>query len=396
MVAGATQIGVVLDDGRTLAARVVGRAAWTDIAVLALPGAPRDIQPTAVGSSGDLIVGQTVFAIGNPFGLSRTLTTGIISALDRRLPTASGREVGGVIQTDAAINPGNSGGPLVDSAGRLIGVNTAIVAPTGTFSGVGFAVPVDTVNRIVPYLIRDGRAPLPGIGIAALPEDTAARAGLKGVVVQAVRDGSGAARAGLTGIDASGRIGDVIVAVEDRPVASLADLALELERVGIGNPARLTVLRDGDRRDVDDRCPGYQHRIAVPRRPPCIVATFAEYAPGIDEPLRTQFSPRQGSAAALSRRRLPDRRPGRIRALCGVRSTHPAGRTEILERRPSGSLRFRRNGPQTASRAVPIPVALILQGLPRPMISKRPNRPPLRVPFDWIYLLPERAVSSVW
>ncbi len=227
------------------------RAASTDIAVLALPTAPRDLQPIAVGTSGDLVVGQTVFAIGNPFGLSRTLTTGIISALDRRLPTAGGREVGGVIQTDAAINPGNSGGPLVDSAGRLIGVNTAIVAPTGAFSGVGFAVPVDTVNRIVPFLIRDGRAPMPGIGIAALPEDTAARAGLKGVVVQAVRGGSGAEQAGVSGIDARGKIGDVIVAVDDQPVSTLADLALELERVGIGNRARVTLLRDGSRRDVD-------------------------------------------------------------------------------------------------------------------------------------------------
>jgi 2-alkenal reductase len=251
VVAGAAQIGVVLDDGRTLAARVVGRAEPFDIAVLALPAAPRDLQPIAVGTSDDLVVGQTVFAIGNPFGLSRTLTTGIISALDRRLPTAGGREVGGVIQTDAAINPGNSGGPLVDSAGRLIGVNTAIVAPTGTFSGVGFAVPVDTVNRIVPHLIRDGRAPMAGIGIAALPENIAARVGVKGVVVQAVRDGSAAEQAGLTGIDAQGRPSDVIVAVDDNPVSSLADLALELERVGIGNRVPITVVRDGAERKVE-------------------------------------------------------------------------------------------------------------------------------------------------
>ncbi len=251
VVADASRIGVVLDDGRSLAASVVGRAAWTDLAVLRLPDAPDDLKPIAVGSSADLVVGQTVYAIGNPFGLSRTLTTGIISALDRRLPTAGGREVAGVIQTDAAINPGNSGGPLVDSSGRLIGVNTAIVAPTGAFSGVGFAVPVDTVNRIVPYLIRDGRAPMAGIGIIAVPEEMAARAGIKGVVVQDVREGGAAEQAGLGGMDGSGSIGDVIVAVEGNPVTSLADLALELERVGIGNRATVGLLRNNDRRDVE-------------------------------------------------------------------------------------------------------------------------------------------------
>jgi 2-alkenal reductase len=133
----ADEIGVVLEDGRSIPGRMIGRAPWSDLAVLKLIAVPQDIRPIPVGRSGDLAVGQTVLAIGNPFGLSGTLTTGVISALDRELPTRSGRIVTGVIQTDAAINPGNSGGPLVDSAGRLVGVNTAIIAPKGAFTGVG-------------------------------------------------------------------------------------------------------------------------------------------------------------------------------------------------------------------------------------------------------------------
>lgn len=251
VIEGAPEVGVVLDDGRSLRAHVVGRAPWADLAVLRLATAPRDLQPIPVGRSSDLAVGQSVFAIGNPFGLSRTLTTGIISALDRQLPTASGRIVAGVIQTDAAINPGNSGGPLVDTAGSLIGVNTAIVAPSGAFAGVGFAVPVDTVNRIVPALIRYGRAPLAGIGISAVSEETAARFGVQGVVVHSVAAGSSAAQAGLTGIDGSGELGDIIVAVDGKRVATTAELSLELDIVGIGNKARLTIIRGGERRDVE-------------------------------------------------------------------------------------------------------------------------------------------------
>jgi 2-alkenal reductase len=132
-------------------------------------------------------------------------------------------------------------------------VTTAILAPTGSFTGVGFAIPVDTVNRIVPEIIRTGRAHQPGIGIVPLPEDVTSRHGLRGVVIQAVRPGGVAAQAGLQGIDEAGRLGDVIVAVEDKPVSSVADLSLALERVGIGNRARLTIIRNGSRRDVDVR-----------------------------------------------------------------------------------------------------------------------------------------------
>jgi 2-alkenal reductase len=251
VIEGASEVGVVIDEGQVLPARVAGSAPWADLAVLRLDVAVVNLRPILVGRSADLLVGQTVYAIGNPFGLSRTMTRGIISALDRRLPTAGGREVAGVIQIDAAINPGNSGGPLVDSAGRLIGVTTAILAPAGTFAGVGFAVPVDTVNRIVPALIRDGRAPLPGIGIRALGEEVASRLGLTGVVVHSVVPGSSAEKAGLRGLDGRGRVGDVVIAANDKRVAHLADLAAELERVGIGNRARLTVLRNGSTTTVD-------------------------------------------------------------------------------------------------------------------------------------------------
>ena len=250
VVEGAAELGVLLGGERPLPARLVGAAPQVDLAVLKLTDPPDDLRPIPVGTSADLVVGQSVYAIGNPFGLSRSLTTGVISALDRRLPTASGREVVGVIQTDTAINPGNSGGPLVDSSGRLIGVNTAILAPTGSFTGVGFPIPVDTVNRIVPELIRSGRARLAGIGFVPLPEEVAHQHGIRGVVVQAVPPGSAAAQAGLVGMDAAGRLGDVIVAADGKPVATVADLAVVLERIGIGNRVRLTVVRNGTRREL--------------------------------------------------------------------------------------------------------------------------------------------------
>ncbi len=247
----AREINVVLDDGRSIPARVIGRAPWADLAVLKLSEVPSNLKPMPVGNSKDLLVGQTVYAIGNPFGLSRTLTTGIISALDRRLPTPTGRVVSGVIQTDAAINPGNSGGPLVDTSGRLIGVNTAIIAPSGTFAGVGFAIPADVVKRIVPSLISTGRAPLAGIGVTTLPEEIVARAGLKGVVVQGVRRGSSAEQAGLVGVEERGRLGDVITAIEGKPVTSVADMAIALEAVGIGKRATITIQHDGRSRDLE-------------------------------------------------------------------------------------------------------------------------------------------------
>jgi 2-alkenal reductase len=197
-------------------------------------------------------VGQFAFAVGNPFGLDQSMSSGIISALKRRLPTSSGREIANVIQTDTAINPGNSGGPLLDSAGRLIGVTTAILSPSGSNSGIGFAVPVDIVNRVVPELIRNGRVPTPGIGIVAAGEAAATRLGTEGVIVVRTALGSPAERAGIRGVDFStGEIGDVITAVNGKQVHRLSDLTDQIEQVGAGKTARLSLKRGSQTRDVE-------------------------------------------------------------------------------------------------------------------------------------------------
>jgi len=251
VVEGAQKVQVQLDAGRTFTATVVGRAPDYDLAVVKLGEMPAGLRPIPVGTSGDLRIGQRVYAIGNPFGLTRTLTAGIVSALDRHLPTTDIREIGGAIQTDAAINPGNSGGPLLDSAGRLVGVTTAIKSPSGGSTGVGLAIPVDLVNRIVPQLIAYGRAPQPGIGIQPVDPDQVARAGIQGVVIFAVSKGSPAAAAGLKAFEQNTRsLGDVIVAVNGRPVETLPTFAAELDRVGVDNLAELTVIRDGKERRV--------------------------------------------------------------------------------------------------------------------------------------------------
>jgi len=236
--------------GDVMPAEVVGRAPTYDLAVVRIAG--RTLPPrVAVGASADLKVGQAVFAIGNPFGLDQSLTMGIISALKRRMPTAGGREVADVIQTDAAINPGNSGGPLLDSAGRLIGVNTAILSPSGTNAGVGFAIPVDIVNRVVPELIRTGRVPTPGIGIVAANESAATRLGAEGIVIVNVAPGSPAERAGLRGVDRmAASIGDVIVEANGKPMRRLSDLTDVLERTKPGDTVTLQVERGGERRSV--------------------------------------------------------------------------------------------------------------------------------------------------
>ncbi len=251
VIEGARGVTVQLDAGKPIAAKLVGVAPDYDLAVVKLATVPRDLKPIPLGSSRDLRVGQTVYAIGNPFGLSRTLTTGIVSALDRHLPTSEYREIAGAIQTDAAINPGNSGGPLLDSAGRLIGVNTAIRSPSGGSSGVGFAIPADLVNRIVPQLIARGKASLPGIGIRAVDPYLVARAGLTGVVIADVVRGSPASEAGLVPVNRkTGEVGDVIVAVNGRPVDAMGTFAAELDRAGIDHTAELTVVRDRKERKV--------------------------------------------------------------------------------------------------------------------------------------------------
>jgi S1-C subfamily serine protease len=246
VVEDARRVFVQLDAGDPIPATVVGRAPEYDLAVVKLSRPPKDLRPLPLGSSSDLQVGQSVYAIGNPFGLQRTLTHGIVSALDRELPTSGYREVAGVIQIDAPINPGNSGGPLLDSAGRLIGVNSAIRSASGSSAGVGFAIPSDLVNRIVPSLIARGRAPIPGIGIVPYPPEVVARAGIRGIVIESVRAGSSAARAGLRAANPrSNDLGDVIVAVNGRKVETPSQFANELDRVGIGRDAQLTIVRDG-------------------------------------------------------------------------------------------------------------------------------------------------------
>jgi 2-alkenal reductase len=246
VVEGTKVLAVRLASGEAIKATIVGLAAHYDLAVIRL-ASMRDLpQPIAVGTSADLKVGQAAFAIGNPFGLDQSLTSGIISSLKRRLPTSGGREIGNVIQTDAAINPGNSGGPLLDSAGRLIGVNTAIFSPSGANAGIGFAIPVDVVNRIVPELIRNGRVPAPGIGIVAGSENIATRLGVEGVIVVRTVPGSPAARAGLLGVNAlTGQLGHVIVAANGQPIRRLADLAEQVEQVGVGKTIELKLRHGG-------------------------------------------------------------------------------------------------------------------------------------------------------
>jgi len=244
VIQGSQSIQVRLDSGEAIRATFVGGSPDHDLAVIRLRNTPENIQPIPVGASSDLAVGQAVFAIGNPFGLARTLTTGVISALDRRLPTAGGREVVGVIQTDAAINPGNSGGPLIDSAGRLIGVNTAIISGSGSSAGIGFAVPVDVVNQVVPKLITNGKVPRPGIGIIVLDEEVAAGLGVLGVVIDRVVPGSEADRVGLQGIDYRNRLlGDIIVAVDKQEVKNIDEFIRVLENYEIGQSIMLDVRR---------------------------------------------------------------------------------------------------------------------------------------------------------
>jgi len=252
VVAGTQRVQVRVDAGEPISARVIGSAPDYDLAVLQLDHSRDRLQPIPIGTSHDLRIGQQTLAIGNPFGLSRTLTTGVISALDRSLPTSAGRRIRGVIQTDAAINPGNSGGPLLDSAGRLIGVNTAIISDNGSSAGIGFAVPVDVVNRVVPELVRRGHVPRPGIGILATDDEVVARLGVSGIVIADVRPGSPAAAVGLTGIDRTARrLGDIIVAVNGQPVTNIAELAAALENTGIGATVTLIVLRNGATREVE-------------------------------------------------------------------------------------------------------------------------------------------------
>jgi len=254
VIAEGQAVRVTLADQSEWEARIVGVAPDKDLAVLKLDAEPGHLQPLPLGSSADLVVGQRVLAIGNPFGLDHSLTVGVVSALGRELGSPSGRLIRDVIQTDAAINPGNSGGPLLDSSGRLIGVNTAIYSPSGANAGIGFAVPVDTVKRLVPQLIERGRPVQAGIGIVPLSDRWMQRYGLTGVAIRSVTPGSPAARAGLQGLrtTASGRVvlTDVIVAVDGAQVRTVDDLLHAFEAKGPGGTVALTVERDERRREV--------------------------------------------------------------------------------------------------------------------------------------------------
>jgi S1-C subfamily serine protease len=256
VIQGANGARVTLADQTTFDATLVGAFPDRDLAVLRIEAAATKLPPLAVGLSRDLQVGQRVYAIGNPFGLDQTLTTGIISALNREIESFNSRTIRGVIQTDAAINPGNSGGPLLDSAGRLIGVNTQIASPSGASAGIGFAIPVDEVNRIVPRLIRDGRFVRPALGVSAGAAHLQRALNLpKGVVVVQVGPNSPAAKAGLMPFRRGQRGevvgGDVITAINDDTIDSLDDMLAVLERRQPGDTVSLSVWRGGQVRKVN-------------------------------------------------------------------------------------------------------------------------------------------------
>lgn len=248
VLAQADVIRVTLYDQRTVPAKVVGVAPEHDLAVLRIDPEGHRLVPIPIGVSKDLQVGQRVMAIGNPFGLDHSLTVGVVSALDRSIESMTGRDIRGVVQTDASINPGNSGGPLLDSAGRLIGVNTAIRSPSGASAGVGFAVPVDTVNRLVPQLIKYGKVIRPRLGLRLAHRRLANRLGVEGLLVLGVERGGPAYTAGILGTrrDETGRLllGDIIVGVEGEALADEQDLMAQLEGRNPGDRLELTVLRE--------------------------------------------------------------------------------------------------------------------------------------------------------
>jgi S1-C subfamily serine protease len=255
VIQGGTAATVTLADQTSFPAKLVGAFPDRDLAVLKIDAPRGKLPPLAIGTSRELLVGQRVYAIGNPFGLDQTLTMGVVSALNREIESFNGRTIRGVVQTDAAINPGNSGGPLLDSAGRLIGVNTQIASPSGASAGIGFAIPVDEVNRIVPRLIKDGRFVRPAIGVSAGPANLSQALNLpRGVALVQVGRNSPAARAGLQAFRRGGDgdiiAGDVITAVADKPVASLDDMLAALEERQPGETVQLTVWRAGQTRKV--------------------------------------------------------------------------------------------------------------------------------------------------
>ena len=255
VIAEARGARVTLADRSTWQAQYVGSEPDKDLAVLKIDAPKNLLPPIPVGTSADLQVGQKVFAIGNPFGFDQTLTTGVISSLGREIESSTRRPIQGVIQTDAAINPGNSGGPLLDSAGRIIGINTAIVSPSGAYAGLGFAVPVDVVNRIVPQIISGQKIKKPGLGVRFVEDYWVRRFELEGVLFSQVVKGSSAEKAGLqpTVVNARGRvqIGDLIVAIDGKPVRNTNDLYRILDNHEVGDTVKVTIQRDNRKGDVE-------------------------------------------------------------------------------------------------------------------------------------------------
>lgn len=249
VMAEGTRWKVTLADESEWDAVKVGADPDKDIAVLKVDAPAERLTPIKLGTSHDLQVGQRVLAIGNPFGFDQTLTVGVVSALDRVIESVTGRKIRGVIQTDAAINPGNSGGPLLDSSGRLIGVNTQIASPSGASAGIGFAVPVDIVNEIVPDIIRYGRVLRVGMGVFFFRDWQTRRLGIRrGLLIDSVVADSGAGRAGLRGTDADRRgrvrtLGDIVFRIDDQPVNTLNELKDVLETHKDGDVVVVSILR---------------------------------------------------------------------------------------------------------------------------------------------------------
>jgi S1-C subfamily serine protease len=260
VIKGGQRAQVTLADQSTWPAEIVGIAPDKDLAVLKIEAPANKLHPISIGTSSDLHVGQFVFAIGNPFGLDHTLTTGVISALGREIQSLTGLPIRDAIQTDAAINPGNSGGPLLDSAGKLIGVNTQIYSTSGASAGIGFAIPVDEVKWVVRDLIQYGEVRRPVLGVELVATNTTERMGLKGALILDVIPGGAAERAGVkpTVRNRQGEIelGDVIVGIDDHMIASNADLILALEKYQVGNEVRVTLLRDEKRIVIPIRLTG--------------------------------------------------------------------------------------------------------------------------------------------
>ena len=255
VIEGADALSVTLPDHSTWPATVVGAAPEKDLAVLMIEAPPEALRPLPIGESHDLRVGQKVFAIGNPFGLDHTLTAGIVSALGREIESPAGFPIRDVVQTDAAINPGNSGGPLLDRAGRLVGVNAAMISPSGAFAGIGFAIPAHTVRWVIPELIAHGRIQRPGIGLELLPETLAQTLGFPETVVLWVEPGGPAAQAGITGLGRSGDgrwiPGDLVESVDGQRIGGGIDLLLAMEERKPGEVVKLGLVREGERRTVE-------------------------------------------------------------------------------------------------------------------------------------------------